>query len=140
MPKNKLMKKVVVFGVFDLLHPGHLYFLKQAKSHGNHLTVIVTRDARVKSEKKRTPFFSEQERLEMVQALQVVDKAVLGDRVGEWTINKLVKTDVICIGYDQNAGLIKKSNFDPKLKVVRIKPWRVQKYTSTNLRKHLRIW
>ena len=134
------MKKVVVFGVFDLLHPGHLYFLKQAKSHGNHLTVIVTRDARVKSEKKRTPFFSEQERLEMVQALQVVDKAVLGDRVGEWTINKLVKTDVICIGYDQNAGLIKKSNFDPKLKVVRIKPWRVQKYTSTNLRKHLRIW
>ena len=43
-----IMKKVLVFGTFDILPPGHLYFLREAKKHGEHLTVVVTPSAVVK--------------------------------------------------------------------------------------------
>ena len=36
--------KVMAVGVFDLLHAGHLHYLEQAKSLGNHLTVVVAHD------------------------------------------------------------------------------------------------
>jgi len=85
------MRTVVVFGVFDLLHPGHLYFLREARKHGDHLTVVVTRDTRVRAEKNHTPVFTERERLEMVAALKGVDKAVLGDKLCPHTFGRHAK-------------------------------------------------
>ena len=41
-------KKVMVFGVFDRLHPGHLSFLEQASKHGN-VVAVITRDDVVKA-------------------------------------------------------------------------------------------
>lgn len=128
------MKKVVVFGVFDLLHPGHLYFLRQARKHGDHLTVVVTRDARVVHEKKRKPVFNERERLKMIRALCMVNHAVLGDKVGEWKILKKLKPDVICVGYDQNAEWIKKCGLAKLPKIVRIKPFQQHKYKSSRMK------
>ncbi len=126
------MNRIVVFGVFDLLHPGHLYFLKQAKRHGDHLTVVVTRDARVKHEKKHKPFFNERERLQMVSALRMVDHAILGDKVGEWKILKKLKPDVVCVGYDQNIEWIEKCGLKKMPKVVRIREKSGKKYGSRN--------
>lgn len=128
------MKKIVVFGVFDLLHPGHLYFLKQAKKHGDHLTVVVTRDARVVYEKKHKPFFNERERLQMVEALKVVGHAILGDKVGEWRILKKLKPDVVCVGYDQNAEWIGRCGFKKSPNVVQLKPHYLSKYKSSYAR------
>lgn len=131
------MKRVVVFGVFDLLHPGHLYFLREAKKHGAHLTVVVTRDARVAREKKRKPIFNGRERLQMVRAIRWVDHAILGDKVGEWKILARLKPDVICVGYDQkvewvNLSIPRKRGSRPK--IVRIRRRRTKKYRSTTLR------
>ena len=36
------MKKVIVFGSFDYIHPGHLNFFEQAKSYGDYLIVVAT--------------------------------------------------------------------------------------------------
>lgn len=127
------MKRVVVFGVFDLLHPGHLYFLREAKKHGDNLTVVVTRDARAQVEKGRTPFFNERQRLEMVRTLRYVDRVVLGDRVGEWRVLKKLQPDVVCIGYDQKADWIEKCGLGKTPKVVRVKGWRIRRYHSSNL-------
>lgn len=127
------MKRVVVFGVFDLLHPGHLYFLRKAKKYGEHLTVVVTRDTRAIYEKKHKPFFNERERLEMVRTLRLVDRTVLGDRAGEWRVLKRLRPDVVCIGYDQKVEWIKKCELKKMPKVVRIKGWHTNKYRSTNL-------
>jgi len=70
------MKKVICFGTFDLLHPGHLDYFKQAKKYGDFLIVIIARDKNIK---KKDKIFSEQERLSLANNLKVVDKAVLGD-------------------------------------------------------------
>lgn len=128
------MKRVVVFGVFDLLHPGHLYFLQAAKRHGNHLTVVVTRDARVFHEKRRTPVFNERERLEMVRALHIVDNAILGDRAGEWKVLKKLKPRVVCLGYDQHMEWIAKCKLKKLPQVTRIGPYKSNRYSSTRVK------
>ena len=77
------MKKVLVFGTFDILHPGHKYFLKQAKeqagySEAGYLVIVVARDLTVKQVKHEFPVNNETERLLQVQKLEYVDKAMLG--------------------------------------------------------------
>ena len=127
------MKRVVVFGVFDLLHPGHLYFLREAKKHGTHLTVVLTRDVRVRAEKKHQPFFNERERLSMVGALKWVDRAILGDKVGEWTMLKRLHPDVVCVGYDQEKEWIMRCGLAHMPRVIHIMPWYATKYRSSML-------
>ena len=56
------MKTVMVFGSFDLLHPGHLFFLKQAKKHGDKLVVVVALDRTIESVKQQTPKYNERVR------------------------------------------------------------------------------
>jgi cytidyltransferase-like protein len=127
-------KTVVVFGVFDLLHPGHLHFLEAAKRYGSRLVVVVTRDARVKDDKGRDPVFDEKERLLMVRALSIVDKAILGDSPGKYSVLGRVKPDIVALGHDQHVP-----------KAVKAGPWRFvrlsakmrTKYRTTNLRKAL---
>lgn len=128
------MRKVVVFGVFDLLHPGHLYFLEQARRHGEHLMVVVTRDARVMHEKKHKPIFNERERLKMILALKIVDRAVLGDKVGEWKILKKLKPHVVCVGYDQNVEWIERCGLKKIPHIVRVKGHKSAVYRSGKLR------
>jgi len=64
------MKKTLVFGTFDILHPGHEYFLKEAKRHGDQLVVVVARDLTVKQVKKLMPDNNELERLKIVKKLE----------------------------------------------------------------------
>lgn len=67
---------VVCSGYFNPLHRGHLAYLKAAKKLGDTLVVIVNNDKQV-ALKGSTPFMDENERLEIVQAIQGVDLAVL---------------------------------------------------------------
>ncbi len=126
------MTRVLVFGVFDLLHPGHLYFLKQAKRHGDHLTVVVTCDARVAHEKGAKPFFKEKERVELVKSLKDVDKVILGDKPGAWNILRKLKPDIIALGYDQKHHIknIKKNLF----RIAYIKSWKPTRYNSSKVK------
>lgn len=95
-------KKVMVFGVFDRLHRGHLDFLRQARKYGDELIAVVARDKIVMELKNKTPFHSEQERLAIVQEVPEVTRAVLGDEVqGSYGVITVYKPDVICVGYDQ---------------------------------------
>lgn len=131
----EIMKHVIVFGVFDLLHPGHLYFLQQAKKHGSHLTVIIARDERVIQEKRHKPFFSAEERLKLVGALKIVDRVMLGDKGGEWRIIKKLRPDVVCVGYDQDINLIKRcGEFKKTPKLVQIKAYRSTRYASSKIK------
>ena len=45
----KKRKKIVIAGTFDILHPGHVYFLKEARKHGDSLVVVIARDETVKN-------------------------------------------------------------------------------------------
>lgn len=97
------MTRVLVFGVFDFFHPGHLGFLRLAGRHGNELIVSVARDLFVSSIKRRKPMFSEDERLARISELPFVDFAVLSDEItGEYSVIKEYMPSVICFGHDQN--------------------------------------
>ena len=94
--------KVMAVGVFDLLHAGHLHYLEQAKSLGNHLTVVVAHDDTVRI-RKHEPVTNHDLRRRMVEGLKPVDEALVGNSpdVSIFEILPLVNPDVIALGYDQ---------------------------------------
>ena len=93
-------------GVFDLLHLGHLRFLEESKRKGgpgSKLVVVVARDKTVLRRKGKGPLFPEDQRRELVAALRVVDRAILGrEEIDLLGILQEVKPDLVCVGYDQD--------------------------------------
>ncbi len=67
---------VYVIGVFDLFHRGHVEFLKKAKSLGQNLIIAVNGDDMVASY-KRKPFYSEEDRLEIIKSCKYVNEAFI---------------------------------------------------------------
>jgi len=98
--------RVMATGVFDLLHLGHLHYLKEAKKLGDELIVVVATDATVRKE-KHEPITPENMRMEMVASLKPVDRAVLGYEADRNRIVEEIKPDIIAVGYDQKHDLEK---------------------------------
>lgn len=94
------MTRVMATGVFDILHSGHLRYLEEAKLLGDELIVVVATDATVRKQ-KHEPITPETMRLELVQALKPVDRALLGKEGDMFEIVKEVAPDIIVLGYDQ---------------------------------------
>jgi FAD synthetase len=94
------MVRVMATGVFDLLHPGHLYFLEKARELGDELVVVIAKDSTVRRQ-KHEPITPEEMRRTMVESLKPVDRAVLGTEGDMYAIVEEVKPDIIAIGYDQ---------------------------------------
>jgi len=94
------MVKVMATGTFDLLHMGHIYFLKEAKKLGDTLCVVVATDNTVRN-LKHEPVNPEQIRLDLISELTIVDEAYLGYENDIYTIVEEIKPDIIAIGYDQ---------------------------------------
>ena len=98
------MKTVLVFGTFDSLHSGHLYFLRQARGWARRLVVSVARDEFVLSAKGKTPENDERSRLQRLSESGLADEVYLSDPVpGSYAILRKVRPDLICLGYDQDA-------------------------------------
>ena len=71
------MKKVITFGVYDMLHIGHVLLFKKAKEFGDYLIVAVQDDEVIKKYKPEAElFYSTEERLFMVCAVRWVDEVV----------------------------------------------------------------
>ncbi len=94
------MRKVVATGTFDIIHPGHIRFLEEAKKLGDYLVVIVAREKNVKHKPK--PVIPEEQRLLVVRALKPVDEAILGDEHDIFRPIEEIRPDVIALGYDQH--------------------------------------
>ena len=96
------IKVVLVGGVFDLLHAGHIHTLKSAKSLGDVLIIVVATDTTVNNLKKnRKIFHDENSRLQLVSSIRFVDKAIIGRRTSIYETVDFVKPDIIALGYDQ---------------------------------------
>ncbi|MCL2863408.1 MAG: adenylyltransferase/cytidyltransferase family protein [Methanimicrococcus sp.] len=93
------MTRILATGTFDILHPGHLYFLEKAKELGDELYVIVSRDVNVHH--KPSPVLPEKQRLEMVGALKPVDYALLGSLTDYFEPVASIRPDIIVLGFDQ---------------------------------------
>ncbi len=93
------MIRVLATGTFDILHPGHVLYLEKAKELGDELYVIVSRDALIHHKPK--PIVPESQRLRMVQALRVVDHALLGSEEDIFEPVVAIQPDLVVLGYDQ---------------------------------------
>ena len=93
----------VVFtnGVFDLLHPGHVRYLRGARALGDALIVGVNSDRSVRSNKgKDRPINPQGERVEVLLALACVDAAVIFDQATPHEIISAIQPDVLVKGSD----------------------------------------
>lgn len=96
-------------GTFDIIHPGHGYYLEESKKLGGKdakLVVVVARDKTVRS-RKRVPIVDEKQRLEVVKMIKPVDEAYLGSTTDMFKIVEKIKPDIISIGPDQSFDLEK---------------------------------
>ena len=95
--------KTIVFtnGVFDLLHPGHVRYLQQARALGDSLIVGVNSDRSVRAIKgPARPITTEGERAELIAALACVDAAVVFDEDTPWQLIAALQPDVLAKGAD----------------------------------------
>ena len=94
-------------GVFDILHPGHLRYLQAARRHGDVLIVGLNSDASVRRNKGPSrPINPEQERAEVLEALECVDAVSIFDEDTPADIIRRVQPDILVKGADWPADQI----------------------------------
>jgi FAD synthetase len=136
--------KILIFGTFDMVHPGHDHLFQQArllakKGTEPFLIVSIARDKNVAKIKGRLPKFTEKQRLEKVKNTLGVNKAILGALGNHIPPIVKINPDVIGIGYDQRAyvrGLrtaLNQAGINPK--IVRLKPHKPHLYKTSLLLK-----
>jgi len=101
-PESNVSKKVFVGGTFDLLHPGHVEFLKEAAKYGR-VYVSISRDKNAERVKRRPIVMHEDERLELVKAIRYVYEAFLGHENDFLDSVMRVRPDIIFLGPDQKV-------------------------------------
>ncbi len=99
--KLRMENKKIVFtnGCFDILHPGHIHCLKEAKKFGDTLIVGLNSDSSIKKIKgEKRPFFNEEERILMLSAIEYVDYIILFSEETPYELIKMIKPDVLVKG------------------------------------------
>jgi len=127
-------KVVLTTGVFDIIHPGHIRFLEEAKrlaGRNGKLIVIVACDSVVKKSKGRPPMFKARDRALMISKLKPVDAVYVGRR-GRLEKNiawflKRIKPDILVFGYDQGVIMESTLKIIKKLRL-RVRVVRMRKF------------
>jgi FAD synthetase len=94
------MTRVVAQGTFDILHPGHLHYLREAQTLGDELHVIIARRENVTH--KEGPVLANRQRRDVVGALEMVDAARIGHESDIFAPIEDLDPDVIALGFDQH--------------------------------------
>ena len=94
------MTRVVAQGTFDIIHPGHVHYLREAAAMGDELHVIVARRENVTH--KDPPILPNRQRRDVVDALEMVDAAHIGHDSDIFTPIEQLQPDVIALGFDQH--------------------------------------
>ncbi len=92
--------KVFVAGTFDLLHPGHVLYLRQAWELGR-VIAVVSRDSTVERIKKRKPIIPEDQRAFMVGSIEYVERARVGYEGDMFKVVEEEKPDIVLLGPNQ---------------------------------------
>ncbi|MDD5585110.1 MAG: D-glycero-beta-D-manno-heptose 1-phosphate adenylyltransferase [Candidatus Omnitrophica bacterium] len=121
----KRQGKRVVFtnGCFDIIHPGHIKILKEARKKGDILVVGLNSDASIKRIKgKHRPILNERARAQVLAALEVVDYVVLFDSDTPLELIKAIKPDYLVKGGDWQIDKIVGRKYVKKVFRVKIYP------------------
>ena len=125
----------MVFGTFDILHPGNLFLFEEAKKLGDNLVVVIARDKTVAEVKHIKLTNNEDDRLKNVFDLDIADKVTLGNEDDKYEIIREDRPDIIALGYDQKVFTDDLSKVFPKIKIVRLPSFKPEIFKSSKLRK-----
>jgi len=149
------MKTVMAFGTFDIFHPGHEFYLSEARKRGDFLVVVVARDENVLKIKGKLPRNSEEKRVEVLREQRfdlkgeknaseveprggLADEVVLGDLVDRYAVIEKFRPDVIALGYDQKVDSVelekKLKEFKLQAEIVRLQSFRPEVFKSSKLK------
>lgn len=129
----------MVFGTFDVFHPGHRYFIEQAmrrrsndKGQGSRgtMVIVIARDKTVKSIK---PVLRNDEliRQRVVQEQFPDLQVVLGDVEDPMKVIREYRPALVCLGYDQIGFSEKLQEEYPEVKIERLEAFHPEKYKSS---------
>lgn len=128
--------KVLASGKFDLLHPGHLYYLRKSSelAENSELWVVIAHEENVQE-----CIFNNQERKEILEAIEFVDEVIIGSKDVDFEgVLRRAKPDVVALGYDQDeegvGGLLER--FD--IRVEKVDAFKPGKYSSSKIKKEIR--
>ena len=111
---ESINKEKIVFtnGCFDILHPGHIHILDQAKSYGDRLIVGLNSDESIKRLKGPTrPKVSQKDRLRILSSIKFVDYVVLFEEDTPLKLIKKIKPNFLVKGGDYNSDDIVGAEF-----------------------------
>ncbi|MCP4524250.1 MAG: adenylyltransferase/cytidyltransferase family protein [Candidatus Gracilibacteria bacterium] len=135
---KNLKDYVLTFGTFDLVHPGHEYYLTEAKKYGDRLVTIVATDQNVQNFKHHHADRDIHQRIEDIKNLGIADIVCPGNEDNPLIWIKQYMPKVICLGYDQNSFTdqleiyIQKEHLD--ISIIRIPPFQEKQFKSSILK------
>lgn len=133
------MKRIITFGTFDIFHPGHISFLKQAKKLGDYLLVVVARDQNTLKVKGKLPRNNEKSRIRTVRKAKIADKVILGSKTNNYFQTlRTYKIDLIALGYDQKPLIFQlkkalKKHRLAQVEIERLRAYNPNKFKSSKL-------
>lgn len=106
LDKLRRKRKKIVFtnGCFDIIHAGHVRYLRKAKSHGDILVVGLNSDSSIRAIKgEKRPIVPQNERAEVMEALEFVDYIVIFSDPTPVKLIEAIKPDILAKGADWAA-------------------------------------
>ena len=98
--KTEGKKLVFTNGCFDIIHAGHIRYLKEAKALGDILIVGLNSDTSVSAIKPGRPVNPQDQRAEVLSSLEMVDYVTLFDEETPYALIKLLQPDILVKGGD----------------------------------------
>ncbi len=130
--KTQPIKKGIIAGAFDLIHPGYIRMFKHAKSHCNHLTVALHNDPTTERSNKLRPIHSLAERIEILQSVKYIDH-IFSYNIEIEFLSALQDYNVRFLGTDYSDGSY--TGKDSPIEIVWID--RNHTYSTTALKKKI---
>jgi cytidyltransferase-like protein len=136
---NGFPSRVMIFGTFDVFHPGHRYFIERAQAKCSELRtanceliVVVARDVTVK---KIKPLLrnAEQVRLKVLQEAFPELTIVLGDEKDPMKVLRDYRPEMVCLGYDQVGFSGELMKIFPEIRVERLEAFEPEKWKSSKM-------
>lgn len=98
--KKKGKKIVFTNGCFDIIHAGHVQYLREAKAMGDVLVVAMNSDSSVRKIKPGRPIVPQEQRAMVLSALEMVDYVTIFDEGTPYQVIKALQPDVLVKGGD----------------------------------------
>jgi cytidyltransferase-like protein len=128
-----MIARGMVFGVFDGLHEGHKFFLREAAARCEELVVVVADSHLVRELKGREPLETDAARKDAIMAFLPHARVISGDQtLGAWQVFSSTRPDKVFLGYDQRA--IAAALDELHIQYEYIAPYEPERYKSSLLR------